>query len=171
MEHGKYASRQEAHRYSAADKEREYKGHDVVVRRPEVDVNCVQDAEHSEPPRDPVDDDPLPSCGELVDNGSKKEQVNEGPIQRMKGGDKKKGWTDAPNQESPGSRCDIRFFARVVDVMRGCNGVNVGAEEGEIHQDVKDLDSVWITRLLEGMRQTLSKMSSVQEPSAMVRTS
>jgi len=37
-------------RYSAADEERENKGHDVVVRRPEVDVNCVEDTEQGEPP-------------------------------------------------------------------------------------------------------------------------
>lgn len=51
MEDGvKYASRQEAHRYSAADEERKDKGHDVVVRRPEVDVNCIEEAEQGEPP-------------------------------------------------------------------------------------------------------------------------
>lgn len=50
MEDGKYANRQETHRYSAADEEREDEGHDVVVRCPEVDVNCIKDTEQGEPP-------------------------------------------------------------------------------------------------------------------------
>lgn len=50
MEDGRYVNRKETHRYSAADEERENKGHDVVVRRPEVDVNGVEDTEQGEPP-------------------------------------------------------------------------------------------------------------------------
>lgn len=50
MEGEKYASRQETHRYSAADEEREDEGHDVVVRRPEVDVNCIKNTEQGEAP-------------------------------------------------------------------------------------------------------------------------
>lgn len=55
------------------------------------------------------------------------------------------GQIDIPNQESPRSRSDICFFARVVDVMRGGDGVNVGAEEGEIHHDVEELKGdIWL---------------------------
>lgn len=50
MEDGKYASRQATHRYSAADEERKDKGHDVLVRRPDVDVNCIEDTEQGKPP-------------------------------------------------------------------------------------------------------------------------
>lgn len=50
MEDGKYVNRKETHRYCTADEERENKGHDVVVRRPEVDVNCVKDTEQGESP-------------------------------------------------------------------------------------------------------------------------
>jgi len=57
--------------------------------------------------------------------------------------------------------------------MWSCDGVDVGAEEGEVYHNVKelgqDIDTVRILARI-AMRRTLSKMSSVQEPSAMVYT-
>ena len=72
--------RQWAHRYSTADEKRKDKSHDVVVFRPEVDVNQVENTKQGEAPCNTIDNDPLPSCGELVDDGAEKEEVNEGPV-------------------------------------------------------------------------------------------
>lgn len=58
--------------------------------------------------------------------------------------------------------------------MRGRDSVDVRAEEGEIHHDVKELEQnvrlgFWrLERVVS--RRTLSKMSSVQEPSAMMES-
>ena len=62
-----------------------------MARRPQVDVNCIKKTEQGEPPRDAIDDGPLPSCGELVDNGSEEDEVNEIPVQRMKRWVQRKG--------------------------------------------------------------------------------
>ena len=62
-----------------------------MLPRPQVDVNCIQESKQGEAPRDAIDDDPLPNCGELVDNGSEKKEVNESPVRRMKGWRRRKG--------------------------------------------------------------------------------
>lgn len=56
--------------------------------------------------------------------------------------------------------------------MRGCDGVDVGSEKGKVHHDVKELEQNVTVGILTrvAMRRTLSKMSSVQEPSAMVNS-
>ena len=51
-----------------------------MVFRPEVDVNQVENTKQGEAPCNTIDNDPLPSCGELVDDGAEKEEVNEGPV-------------------------------------------------------------------------------------------
>ena len=63
------------------------RGHtdDVVVPRPDVDVDGVEHAEEGEPPPDAVNDDFLAALEELVDDGSKEQEVNERP-ERTRGG-------------------------------------------------------------------------------------
>ena len=51
----------------------------VVVPGPEVDVDGVQDRKQGEPPTDAIDDDLLATLEELVDDGTKEEEVNERP--------------------------------------------------------------------------------------------
>ena len=50
-----------------------------MVGSPETDVDGVEDAEEWEPPGDAVNDDTLASGEELVDNGPKKQDMDDGP--------------------------------------------------------------------------------------------
>lgn len=87
----------------------ENKGGDITAMSPEVDVDGIENTEERESPGNSVDDNSFSIGEELVDDGAEEEKVNNGP-----------------NQESPGSRSNISFFASVVDVGRGSYGVNVG---------------------------------------------
>lgn len=52
---------------------------DVVVMSPERDICRVQHSKEREPPRDAVNDHLLPSIEELIDDGSEKQEMDEGP--------------------------------------------------------------------------------------------
>jgi len=52
---------------------------DVVLRDPQLDIDGAEYNKEGETPGDTVDDDSLASWEELVDDGSKKKQVNQGP--------------------------------------------------------------------------------------------
>ena len=63
-----------------AEKEGKDKGDGMIMIRPSNEEECVGGGQEREPPRDPVDDDLL--CvggGELVDDGAKKEGLDDGP--------------------------------------------------------------------------------------------
>ena len=105
-----------------ADEERENECNDVVAARPDVDVDGVEDGEEGETPADAVDDDVLAVGRELVDDGAKEQEVNEGP-----------------DAERPGRRGDVGLLARRVGRGGPGDGVNVGAEEEEVDDDVRQL--------------------------------
>lgn len=50
-----------------------------MVGSPEIDVDCVENAEEREPPGDAVNDDSLASGEELIDNGPKEQEMNDRP--------------------------------------------------------------------------------------------
>ena len=50
---------------------------DVVLPRPDIDIDGVQDRQEWEAPGDSVDNDMLSEGEELVDNGTKEEKMNE----------------------------------------------------------------------------------------------
>lgn len=93
-----------------ADKERENEGHDVMVTGPEIDINCIQDGKKRKPPGDTVDDCLFSKREELIDNGTKEEDMNE-----------------SPDEESPGGRSDVGFLRIEINGGGGGNGVYVGA--------------------------------------------
>jgi len=47
---------------------------------------------------------------------------------------------ERPDSECPGGRREVSFFAGVVDGVRTSDGVDVGAEEKDIHDNVHDLE-------------------------------
>lgn len=79
---------------------------------PEVDEYGVEKTEEREAPGDCVDDGSFSVREELVDDSSKKKNVN-----------------DSPNQKRPRSRSDVCFFAGEINVGWGSDGVNVGSKE------------------------------------------
>lgn len=50
------------------------------MRNPKVNVDCIQNTEERESPRDTLDDDVVSSLLELVDDGTEEEEVNDRPI-------------------------------------------------------------------------------------------
>ena len=106
----------------AGDEEGEDEGDDVVAGRPGVDVDRVEGGEEGEAPADAVDDDALSACGELVDDGAEKEEVDEGP-----------------DAECPRGGGDVGLPARAVGGGGTGDGVDVRAEEREIRDDVHNL--------------------------------
>lgn len=52
---------------------------DVIVTSPEIDVEGVEDTKEREPPGDTVNDNKLASGAELVDDGPKKQEMDDGP--------------------------------------------------------------------------------------------
>jgi len=47
---------------------------------------------------------------------------------------------ERPNSECPGGRCEVSFFAGVVDGLGSSDGVDVGAEKEDIHDNVHNLE-------------------------------
>lgn len=92
-----------------ADEERKNKGPDIVVGPPKVDVDGVQNSQEREAPGNRIDNDMLAIGEELVDDSSKKQNVDE-----------------RPNEVRPGSWGHIGLLAAIVDtIMRAGNGINV----------------------------------------------
>lgn len=54
------------------------------------------------------------------------------------------GWgreeKEVPDEEGPGSRGDVGLLAVVVDGGGRCHGVDIGAEEDEVDDDVDDFE-------------------------------
>lgn len=59
------------------DKEGKNEGNNVMVGCPQVDVNGVEDTEKRETPRNAVDDDLFTGGGELVDDRSEQQQMDQ----------------------------------------------------------------------------------------------
>jgi hypothetical protein len=58
------------------------------------------------------------------------DDVNNVSVSRMR---------NTPNQEGPWSRGDICLFGRVVDIVRCRYSIDVGTEEKEVSENVRDL--------------------------------
>jgi len=80
----------------------------VVMGSPQVDVDGIQDCEKREAPRNAIDDDRFSAREELVNDSEKEKKVDK-----------------RPDEESPGSGCDIGFLAVEVDVFWRHHGVDV----------------------------------------------
>jgi len=82
---------------------------DVLMVSPDGDEDGVEDGKEREPPGDSVNHDSLGvGRGELVDDGAKKEEVNDGP-----------------GEEGPIGWSEIRLLDVSVDGVRGGYGVDV----------------------------------------------
>ena len=106
------------------DQEGKDEGGDVMLVGPDTDQDGIQDGQEREPPGDPVNHDGLCVGGrELVDDGAEEEEVDDGP-----------------GEESPDGRGEIRLLDVTVDGVRGSYGVDVGAQEEEVNEDVNDFE-------------------------------
>lgn len=106
------------------DQEGKDKSDDVMVVGPNGDEDGVENGEEREPPGDSVDHDSLRvGGGELVDDGAKKEEVDE-----------------RPSEECPIGWGEIRLLDVPVNGLRGSYGVDVRSQEQEVNDDVDDLE-------------------------------
>jgi len=104
---------------------------DIMVVGPDGNEDCVEDGEEGEPPGDPIDHDGLRVGGsELVDDGAKKEEVD-----------------DRPSEEGPVGWSEVRLLDVSVDGLRGGYGVDVGPQEEEVDDDVSYLEKKTISPL------------------------
>lgn len=102
-------------RDSAADEEGSNESKNVMTAGPEIDIDGVENAEERKAPRNAVDDDAFALRSKLVDDGSQKKCVNNGP-----------------DEERPRRRCDVGLFSRVVDTRGRSDGVQVRPEEEHV---------------------------------------
>jgi len=97
---------------------------DVMLFGPEENEDRVEDGEERESPGDSVNYDGLCVGGsELVDDGAKKEEVD-----------------DRPSEEGPVGWSEVRLLDVSVDGMRGGYGVDVRPQEEEVNDDVGDFE-------------------------------
>jgi len=97
---------------------------DVMMVGPNGDEDDVEDREEREPPGDSVDHDGLGvGGGELVDDGAKEEEVDDGP-----------------SEEGPIGWGEVRLLDVSVNGLRGGYGVDVRPQEEEVNDDVNDLE-------------------------------
>ena len=54
-----------------------------MVRRPQIDVDRVENSEKRETPRDPFNDRAMTVLCELVDDGAKQQKVDDGPAESL----------------------------------------------------------------------------------------
>ena len=107
------------------DQEGKNEGDDVMVVGPDGNEDCVEDGEEREPPGDSVNHDGLCMGGsELVDDGAKKEEVD-----------------DRPSEEGPIGWSEVRLLDVSVDGLRGGYGVDVRPQEEEVNDDVNDFEN------------------------------
>lgn len=107
------------------DQEGEDERDDVVVVGPDGNEDCVEDGEERESPGDSVNHDGLGVGGsELVDDGAKKEEVD-----------------DRPSEEGPVGWSEVRLLDVSVDGVRGGYGVDVRPQEEEVNDDVSDFEN------------------------------
>jgi len=107
----------------AANEQSEDECYDVMLASPYVDVNAGQDSKEGETPADAIDDGALSAGEELVDDISKKEEMNQRPY-----------------KESPRSGSEVCLLSRIVDALRICYSINVRTEEKDVDDDVDDLE-------------------------------
>ncbi|CAG8672670.1 1369_t:CDS:2, partial [Acaulospora colombiana] len=99
--------------------ERDY----VVVVSPNVDIDGVEDCQEREAPSNAVNGDLLARVGELVDDITEQQKVDE-----------------RPDDKGPACRGEIRLLCRLVHVAGSGNRINVAAEEKEVDNDVDNLE-------------------------------
>jgi len=104
---------------SRRDKECKDERDDVVASAPDVDVDGVEDDQQWEAPVDTVDDGLLAEIEELVDDSAEEKQVDDGP-----------------DTEYPGSRRKVGLLTSAVVRRRAGDGVDVAAEEEQVHHNV-----------------------------------
>ena len=91
------------------EKEGENKSDGVMMIGPDYDEYCVDDGHERKAPGKPIDHDSLSAGGgELIDDGTKQEDVDDGP-----------------NEEGPTSWGEIRLLDVFVYGLRGDCGVNI----------------------------------------------
>jgi len=83
---------------------------DVMVGSPEVDIDCIEDAEQGEAPWDTVDNGAFAAGEELVDDSAGQEDVDQRPNWKLS----RYPATlriHTPDEESPGRRSDIGLLS------------------------------------------------------------
>jgi len=105
------------------NKERKDKRPNVMVVSPQGDIDSIQKAEEGETPGNGVDDHRFARREELIDDGSKQKQMDQ-----------------RPNEERPGGGTHVCFLAIVIASSVRGDGVDVGAEEKAVNNNIDDLE-------------------------------
>jgi hypothetical protein len=114
-----------------------------VFGNPEIDVDGIEDPKQRESPRDSIDNDLLSCRKELVDDGTQKKEMDQGPgrCNVLKGRKNARLDQCTPDEEGPGSRGNVRLFASPIDLRRTGDGEDISAEEEEVNDDVDYLSN------------------------------
>jgi hypothetical protein len=86
--------------HGGAHKEGKDEGNNVMVMRPDADVDGIEHRKKGEAPPDAIDDEFLARVGKLEENKTKKEEVDE-----------------RPDEEGPRGRSEIGLLSRVVHIL------------------------------------------------------
>lgn len=105
-----------------ADEQGEDECNYVVVVSPDVDIDGIEDRQERETPSNAVNGDLLASVGELVDDITEQQEVDE-----------------RPDDKGPACRGEIRLLGGLVNVTGTRNSINVAAEEEEVDDNVDNL--------------------------------
>ena len=87
--------------HDGAHKEGKDVSNDVMVMRPDADVDGIEHRKKGEAPPDAVDDEFLAGVGKLVENEAEKEEVDE-----------------RPDEEGPRGRSEVGLLSRRVHMLR-----------------------------------------------------
>ena len=161
-----------------------------MLPAPHVDVHGVEEGEQREAPGDAIDDGSLALREELVNYRAQQQQVDKRPAVLImcsasycriyndvnKGEANSETTTGAREKRDkyePDSECivgwgEVRLLSRPVRSLRSSNGVDVGAQEEEVDNDVHYLlvssgDIRWTAKGQENGGRTLSRIPSFHE--------
>lgn len=105
------------------DEEGKDKCDDIVLTSPDVDVNGAEDGDEGETPANAANDHFFTRAGELIDEVTEEQEVNE-----------------EPDEECPVSWGQVCLFQVVINISRTCDDIDVGTKEEEKGDNV---DNVW----------------------------
>lgn len=117
---------------------------DVILRRPEGNVDGIQGSEQGETPGDALNDRAVAIFGELVDDGSEEKQVDDRPGKKTLNDCAGTHNNDdsSPNGKSPRRGGNIGLLAPVVCTIPSRRETeDIRPQEEEIHNDIDDLPS------------------------------
>lgn len=109
--------------HCGADKECHDECYGVVMAGPEIDVHGIENSQKGETPRNTINNHTLSRREELVDNCSKKENVNQ-----------------RPDEKSPRGWSNIGLLSTEIYAGRSSDGIHIRSQEQEVHDYIDDLE-------------------------------